>query len=138
MSGVIETLHALAFVLAINPQYPTPTEYEVDALEIRYAPRAQIQANYGNSTFAVYLRSGAIVRADECLDVPREPKVDKLCKSTLAHELTHWLDHINLGWPDTCTAMLNAERRGYRTQMRYEQRKFGSLVSNPRMPWLRC
>ena len=134
----MNTLQTLAFVLALNPQYPPPTEHQIDALEIRYAPRTEIQANYGGSKFAVYLRSGAIIRSAECLDAASNPRIEKLCKSTLAHELTHWLDHINLGWPETCKARINAERRGYRAQMRYEQRKFGSLVSRPRMPWIKC
>ena len=54
---MMDILHALAFVLALNPQYPAPTEYQVETLEIRYAPRIEIQTNYGSSKFAVYLLS---------------------------------------------------------------------------------
>ena len=115
-------LEALAFALAINHQYHPPIEYMVDQLSIQYIPRADIQTQYGQKKYAIYHRSGTIVRAQECKDNDISGIPKAICDSTLAHELVHWLDHIYQGWPETCEEVRSAESRAYYVQMHYELR----------------
>lgn len=135
MNGFLE---ALMFVLSVSPQYPTPTEHHIESLVIQYAPLEEIRARFGVGMFAVYLNSGFIIRAQDCLIAEEDTSVGKFCKSTLAHELTHWLDHINQGWPQTCEALQAAERRGYVMQKRAEMTWYGYMPSGLRMPLVGC
>ena len=135
MNGFIE---ALTFALAINHQYQPPTEYIVDQLVIEYAPHAEIQSQYGSKKYAIYHRSGTIVRAQECQDENLSDIAKTICTSTLAHELVHWLDHMYQGWPETCEDVRTAESRAYYVQMHYELRQVRYVASGSRMPRIQC
>lgn len=135
MNGFAE---ALAFALTFNPHYLPPSEHHLNDLVVEYISRDEMRAQYGGGRFALYLRTGTIIRAEACRDEKPSNVIETVCKSTLAHELTHWLDHMYVGWPETCEKFKLAESHAYYVQMQVELREFRYIVSGSRMPRIDC